>query len=307
MKLGNTFQKIFGNTKYFVKKNAPTLLLIGGIVGSVGAVVGASIASTKLDKTIKPANEELEKIKKDSEENRISLEDAKKKRILCFTRTGWKVIKLYSIPAIFYISSIGCFIGGHNVLSHRNAALATSYAALQASYAQYKDKVEKYLETEEHPEISDLDKDKEKKELINYSKINGSSFDFTFNRSVDGWDEDGRIGEAYLESKQTYFNRKLNCQGYITVYEILKDMGIDPNVFTDDILNASRCFGWLSDDTKVGEHEDTYVSLGLESPDGEATIGKINMTKYGEKNFKVRFNSPYYIYPRIAHQRKTHY
>ena len=307
MNLGNSMKKILGSTKYFFKKNAPTILLVGGVVTSIGAIVTASIASTKLEKTIKPSNEELDQIKNDEENKKISQKDAKKKRIGCYTKTGWKIIKLYSVPAIFYASSLGCFIGGHNVLSHRNAALVTSYAALQASYSQYKNKVEKYLKNEDSEEVTKDEKENQKKELVNYTKLPGSAFDFTFNRTVDGWDEDGRIGEAYLESKQTYFNRKLRCQGYITVYEVLKDMGVDPNVFTDEVLNASRCFGWISDDTKVGENEDTYVSLGLENPDGEPTIGKINMTKYGEKNFKVHFNNPYYIYPRIAHQRKTHY
>ena len=105
MNLGNSMKKILCSTKYFLKKNAPTILLVGCVGTSIGAFVTASIAGTKLENTIKPFNEELEQIKKDEENKKISQKDAKKKRIGCYTKTGWKIIKLYSVPVIFYASN----------------------------------------------------------------------------------------------------------------------------------------------------------------------------------------------------------
>lgn len=293
--MSNNFQKIFYKAKFFIKKNSPVILLVGGILASAGAIVTASIASTKLDKTLKPKNEALDLIEKKLESKEVDENEAKKRRTKVYIKTGFDLVKLYAIPAGLYAASLGCFIGGHKILSNRNAALITGYSALQASYNACKNRL-KEIENGTQPT-----EEKGGEQICVPKKstdLDKGIFDFVFDNTFDDWDNLPSLTLGYLQSKERWYTNKLNLQGYLTVYDILKDMGVNMNRYSDKVINASRAYGWLSKYTNS-------ISLGLYNPDGTDTIDATNMKLYGEKNFFVRLN-PYYIFDSIGQEIKKH-
>lgn len=311
MSFTDSLKTLVSKAGFFVKKNAPTILLLVGIGTSAGAIVTASNSSRKLDETIKPANTKLEEIKTKVEKKEIDEKQAKKERVKVYTKTGWSLVKLYSLPVALYGTSVACFVGGNKILSNRVAGLTAGYSLLQNSFNDYRSRVaksygsdvEKRLyngETREEVETKDADGKTGKAELWRPSKLDGSirdGFSFIFDESMSDWEDNAQINLAYLDSKENYINRRLECQGYITVHEILFDIfHVNPSEFSDEAIKASYQFGWLRNPKKEGH--DNYVNIGLYDGD-QRSEAAIDMQRGYEKNFYVHFNNPYYIYDEI--------
>lgn len=288
---------------FFVKKNSPTILLITGIAASAGSVITACVATRKLDKEqpIKKANEKLTVIENRIKNNEMTEQQAKKEKLGVFTKTGWRLVKLYSIPVALFGISTTCLVSGNKIMATRNAALSAGFSALQSSYMAYRDKVAEKLGKENENDIYKETIKKKNNETPDGSIDSRKSynFDFFFDESCDRWEPDGRLNLNFLNTMENFLNRIIQIKGYITAYDILfgpHGFDLNPAMFSDEIIMASHFFGWTRDGSSKQDH---YISLGLYDKDGESTIGAINMQKYGEKNFLVKFNNPYYIYDKI--------
>lgn len=297
------FKTMMNSIGFFFKKNSPVILLVSGIAASAGSVITACVATRKLDKEqpIKAANEKLTLIENRVKNNEMTEQQAKKEKFGVFTKTGWKFVKLYSIPVVLFGISTTCLVSGNKIMATRNAALSAGFSALQSSYMAYRDKVAEKIGKEGEQDIYKETINKKNDETFDSLKESKKShnYDFFFDSSCEQWEPDGRLNLDYLNTKENYLNRILQVKGYITMYDILfgsHGFALNPALFSDEVIMASHFFGWTRDGDSKQDH---YVSLGLYDKDGENTIGAINMQKYGEKNFFVRFNNPYYIYDRI--------
>lgn len=298
------FKTMMNSIGFFFKKNSPIILLVSGVGASLGSVITACVATRKLDKEqpIKEANEKLTIIENRVKNKEMTEQQAKKEKFGVFTKTGWKFVKLYSVPAVLFGLSTTCLVSGNKIMAARNAALSAGFSALQSSYIAYRDKVAEKIGKENEQDIyKEIIKKKNDNETFDGLKESRKShnYDFFFDESCEQWEPDGRLNLDYLNTKENYLNRILQVKGYITMYDILfgsHGFSLNPAMFSDEVIMASHFFGWLRDGNNKQDH---YVSLGLYDRDGENTVGAINMQKYGEKNFFVRFNNPYYIYDRI--------
>lgn len=298
------FKTMLNSVGFFIKKNAPEILLTVGLLTAASSVVTACVATKRLTdrKIIGEANKRLDEIQGRLERKEVTVEQAKKEKVGVFTKTGWKLVKLYSFPIALFGVSSACLIGGNKVMASRNAALSAGFSALQSSYLAYRENVAKKLGKDVENEIyqDSVVKKADEDGLDTPKKDKSYSFDFIFDESCEQWEPDGRLNLNYLNTEENHFNRILQIKGYVTMYDILfgsHGFNLNPGQFSDEVISASHFFGWTRDGNRPGT--DNYVSFGLYDKAGENTAGAINLQKYGEKNFFVQFNRPYYIYDRI--------
>ena len=176
------------------KKNAPTLLVVGGLITGGAALVTACIQSTKLNDILDESKAEMdkrqaavdeEKMMKDDEtgeERQYTQEDADHDKRALYFRTALRICKLYAIPAVLSAISIAMILTGNKMHRARTAqAIAVGNAAM-ATLNKAKDRAKEVIGEEKTAEIFDG------------VKKNGKV-------KVEREDEDGNISVASEDSK----------------------------------------------------------------------------------------------------------
>ena len=257
---------IVNNAKFTLKKHSPEIMLIGGIVGVVGAAVMACKATTKVEKILADKNEKLDLIREHDISEEYTEEDQKKDTTIVYTQTAVEMVKLYAPSVILGAASIMSILASHGVLKQRNAALAAAYAAVDKSFKDYRarvidrfgkgvDQQLKYgLKAEEVEETTTDSKGKEKtvKKDIYVSDGVESGYVKYFTKTNPYWDNDPNRREIFLKAQQNYANDKLRVYGHLTLNEVYQMLG-----FTD--TKAGMVVGWTYD--KANDVGDNYVEF----------------------------------------------
>ena len=133
------------NTGLKLKKNAPTLMIFGGVATMAVGTVFACKATTKLaDKVVKPSKEELDVIHKAKEEckpEEYSKKDYAADICKSYAKTAGRTAKLYAFPALVFTTGAFLIFKGHNMMAARNAAIAAAYKALETHFDNYRSTV----------------------------------------------------------------------------------------------------------------------------------------------------------------------
>ena len=176
------------------KKNAPTLLVVGGLITGGAALVTACIQSTKLNDILDESKAEMdkrqqavedEKMMKDDEtgeERQYTQEDADHDKRALYFRTALRICKLYAIPAVLSAISIAMILTGNKMHRARTAqAIAVGNAAM-ATLNKAKDRAKEVIG------------EKKTAEIFDGVKKNGKV-------KVEREDEDGNISVASEDTK----------------------------------------------------------------------------------------------------------
>ena len=271
----NMVKSAFNKVAFALRKNAPEIMVVGGVIGGVASAVLACKATTKAQLVLEEAKTQIDTIHEvaenpDYKEN-YSEEDNKKDLAIVYVQTGVKLVKTYA-PAIgLGVLSITSILGGHNILRKRNVALAAAYTTIDKAFKDYREnvvkrfgesvdkqlrynlKAETITEKVEDPETG---KKKSVKKEILIPEGDGvySGYARMFDRGCDPWENDASLNRAFLMAQEEYANQKLRTQGYLFLSDVYKVLG-----FRDD--RASHCVGWVFDEnTPKG---DNYVSFGF--------------------------------------------
>ena len=185
--------KSFKLTKIKLRKAAPHVMFVLGVVGIVYTVVDACKAARKLDKDLEEDLEELkeaEDIYEDAKEypNKYAddptyIKNAKKTVRKVRRRTFFKAAKKFVRPALVGIASI-VLLGTAHVLMTKAVIAAPALAnAVAAEYKDYRAATrEKYGdEVDKELRFAAMNKGKEKKEVVRVDKETGEE-------TVEEWD-----------------------------------------------------------------------------------------------------------------------
>lgn len=309
----NGFKTIFAKTKFWAKKNSPELLIVGGVIGAGASIFLACKATTKLDETVKPANEKISKIrKKMKDDNAIangeySVKDGRKELMGVYTKTGWKLVKLYSPAAIAFVLSCAAILGSNTIRKRREASLAAAYSAVAAGYRSYRDRVKAAIgekaedkifrniheEVTETKEVVDP-KTGEKKEVpvagrVTSGDFTGCDYGVIFDSSFDSWDNDGRLNLEWLMMQERYLNQKLKAEGYLFLGDVYKTLGVRKSSIPKWVLQASHVVGWIYDPEDT-THGDNYISFGITDKNGMMTREALDLHNRLEQNIYLSFN-----------------
>ena len=266
-----------------VRKVSPELLLVGGVVCGVAAVVTAitntrkSIEVTEdiqkdLDGIRDASDAEIAEAEEKGQEELISklVKKYKKKSFKVWLKAIRQYARVYAPTIILTLLSVAMILGSHGVLKGRYLSTVAAYTALDEAFNDYRSRIAdiageeaeaRFYNGTDEIDITKTDEEtgKKKKEKIikQVREKKDSPYEFDFNRETAplDWTNNYDHNFMYLKSMQSYCNDKLNAQGHLFLNEALDAIGM-PRTQAGSIL------GWLKggDGNSDG---DGYVDFGF--------------------------------------------
>lgn len=272
-----------------IKKYSPTLLIIGGVSGVVGATVLACRATTKLEAVKTKHKTTVAEIHKAAEDGVLcdgsayTQEDANKDLFITYVHTGVDFVKMYGPAVLLGGLSIAAILTSHRIMTKRNVALAAAYATVDRSFKEYRgrvierfgeelDKELKYnIKTKEVEERTvDENTGDEYVETKTVQTVNnslGSQYAKFFDENCKGWTRNPEANKLFLLKQQSYANRQLELKGYLLLNEVYEMLGLPKTL-------AGSSVGWLYD--SKDKYADNFVDFGIFDIHRESTRDFIN-------------------------------
>lgn len=299
----------FHKVGFTLKKHSPTILVVGGTVGIVGAAVWACKSTTKLEAVTTKHKKAVTEIHKAAEEGKLidgseyTQEDANKDLFITYVHTGVDFVKLYGPAVVLGGLSIAAILTSHRIMTKRNVALAAAYTAVDRSFKEYRgrvierfgeelDKELKYnIKTKEVEEIT-VDENTgdgyiETKTVQTVSNPLGSPYAKFFDETCKGYTKNPEANRLFLHKQQSYANRQLELKGYLFLNEVYEMLGLPKTV-------AGASVGWLYD--SKDKYADNFVDFGILDIHREATRNFVNGY---EPSVMLDFNVQGYILDKV--------
>lgn len=261
--------KAAGNAGLILRKNAPTIMTVGGIVGGVTATIFACKATIKAQEVLEDSMKDISDLKEAKEEE---VEGAGKELAKVYLKTGLELAKLYGPSIIIGGASIYSVMAAHGVMRRRNASAIAAYSTVAGTLAKYRERVveslgeEKDLEflhgikTEKvDGEIIDEKTGKRKKikeevKVIDISDgYQPSQYAKFFDDSCAEWTREPEYNMSYILAQQAHANDMLKSRGHIFLNEVYDMLGMPRT-------KAGAIVGWVWD--KPGEG-DGFVDFNI--------------------------------------------
>lgn len=324
-KIGFAMSKMLFKTKCRVKKGAPSILLVAGIIGVVGGTVMACKATTKLSTIQDEYKEEIAKIDakeaeidETAEEQEYTVEDAKNDRRIVKVHAGLKVVRLYLPAAAVTVASVICLASSHRIMIQRNAGLTAAYAALDEAFRDYrKGVVDRYGKDVDHqikhhirkeeieetivdPNTGETTTAKKEVDTVDETFPEHSIYARFFDESCDGWTKSPETNFLTCRSVQAECNSIMKIRyshsgfGYLFLNEAYAKLGIPPT-------KAGQVVGWIYD--PVHPNGDNYIDFGLYDIHDPAKRRFVNGL---ERNILLDFNVDGNIWDKMDAYVKEH-
>lgn len=267
--LMDRFTRSIHKTGLKLKKHSPEILIVAGVIGTVGAAVMACKATLKVNEVLDTTKDELDIIKADAEEGIITQEEAKQEKAKTYLATGLDLAKLYGPAVAVELVSVAAILKGNNILRKRNIALAAAYTAVHNDFKQYRGRVvERFGEALDRELRYNL-KEKEIEETvtnedgsesvvtktITVSELDDySPFARFFDDGCRGWTKDPSYNLLFLKQQQNEANKRLKREGFLFLNDIF------------DMLGIPRCrlgqeVGWIYDEAIP--NGDNFIDFGI--------------------------------------------
>ena len=303
-KLTRTLGKLWLKTKHI----SPEICTVTGIACGVGAIVLVGVKTWKNKQTMEndldgikvyttkfePAPETIsekdaKKLVKHPETGETllpvhrvykSLDEAEKKQLWARRIDFAKdICKIYWIPAVLGVSSIGLIWGGRTILRKELSAVTAAYATLLESYRQYREKVAKVIGSDKEQELAngyyiaknfDAEEEEFKSKPVIDKEENLSQYGFwfdegDFDKETQTWTwrndvfNHGKPSSAKIANRlkvvelQDKYTFKLRTIGYAWLEDLALEFGIDP-----DEAKKFHDVGWV-----YKEGSENRVELGV--------------------------------------------
>ena len=272
-----------GRTGLKLKAASPEIMLAGGIIAGVGAVVAACVATKKAveEKTVSKAQDELDDIQKKADGAIKQLDegdfsglvgydnvddckkDINKNRKLASLRVYrhliFELAKKYGLAAFLLILSVALILGSHGVLKKRYISSTLAYTALDEAFKDYRRRVQDgigeekekhlFLGTEESGETTVYDENgvaQTTKDNVKTRAKKNSPYEFDWNAQTapGNWEGNSDYNLMFLRGIQNYANDLLNSRGHVFLNEVLDGIGLQR---TEEGQVLGWCLG-LGDD-----------------------------------------------------------
>lgn len=286
--LMNNMSRTFHKAALKLKKHSPEILVVAGVVGTVGSAVMACKATLKVNEVLDEAKENIEKIHEATEHGATeagldySVEDSKKDLFTVYVQTGVKMAKLYGPAVIVGGLSVGAILTGHNITRKRNVALAAAYTAVDKSFKEYRGRVVERFGEALDKELRYNIKAKEVEEIVVNEdgtesivkttvevadQPDYSEYSVVYDNGCKGWTKDPDFNKTFLIQQQRYANDLLQSRGYVFLNEVYEMLGV-PRTKTGQIV------GWVYDEDCP--NGDNYIDFGIFDTHREKTRDFLN-------------------------------
>lgn len=277
-----------------LKKNSPTLLVVGGVVGGVATVVMAVKASKKADVVVNEHKAQRTQIGPVPAKGATTPEvrkDTQLQVMELYYNTTLELAKVYGPTLLLGTISFGSILYGHKILHGRHVASVAAYTGLMEQFGAYRGRVRQTLG--------------EKAELDIYNGAHGEyvedpnhpgeyklqpvwNDDVQFDAELRPWfdsdnpnnNSDPEITKMWLTGVQEHCNQLLRLNGHLMLNDVRKELclpktaqgqllgWVDGNPDGDGFID----FGFMTDDHpsavafRNGESRDVRLNFNV---DGE--------------------------------------
>lgn len=263
--LANTVTSKVGRQVLKTKKNSPTIMFVGGVVGFGATVFLASRATLKFDEVIEEHEVLMSRAKSAREiaPEDYSDKDLAAEKLKVYARTVAKMTKLYGPALLVGAASIGALTGSHVTLTRRNGALMAAYATLAKGMEEYRQRViadvgedkerEYRYPTEEKEIYSEGKKGEPKVERIKVASGTSMYAKF-FDIDNENWNQSPEHCLHFIKMHQDFLNIKLNARGHVFLNEAYDALGM-PRTKEGQIV------GWVLDNPRGTG--DNHIDFGI--------------------------------------------
>jgi len=293
-----------------IRKWSPEIMVGAGVVGVVGSTILACRATLKLgdviderEKTADIINTHGQKFVDDDDTDYTEKDLAKDKTIAMANFVG-NIAKLYWPSFTLGVASIGCIIGGHNILRKRNIAIVSAYKLAESTFTNYRSRVVESLGSEKDIEFLHGVKEFGKSEEVSFKdpksgdekKVTLQEFNVTdpnkiskyakfFDDNNANWERNSESNLLFLTSQQQYANNLLHANGHIFLNEVYDMLGIPRT-------SAGQVVGWV-----LNHGGDNFVSFGIyDNPSNPVAHAFVNGE---ERSILLDFNVDGLVYDLI--------
>ena len=253
------------------RQHSPALLFGAGVAGVIGSTVLACRATLKIEEVLTKTQNDIA-IAKTLEHDDYSEKDRKQDLTIIYVQSAVKITKLYAPSILLGAASISALTASHTILTRRNVALTAAYAALEAGFNEYRERViAKYGEEEDRnfryeSERVEIENDKGKIKTVTRAAPGAASIYARFfdNGSAE-WSKEPEYNLLFLRAQQNYANDLLKSRGHVFLNEIYKMLGIPHS-------SAGSVVGWML--TK-GEG-DNFIDFGVFDGDNQKARDFVN-------------------------------
>lgn len=247
------------------QKHSPKVMFIAGVVGVATTVVLAARATMKLEEVLDEHTDMAAKaeVARDAGLKEYSSSDYQHDMVKLYSRTIYKLVKLYGPSIVIGTAAIASLTGAHLVLSRRNVAVTAAYAALDKGYREYRDRVLKEVGPEKEREfrygledrtiVEETDEGAVTKTIKQISKAGGSPYARLFDEiNSSSWQSEHAYNQLFLRCQQNYANDLLRARGHVFLNEIYDMLGLQRS-------KEGAVVGWVLD----GGSSDNFVDFGV--------------------------------------------
>lgn len=238
---------LLGRLGLKVRKHAPTILTVSGVVGYGFSVWEATKAAKRQDELLKTYQKDQNK----------------KKYIRGYVKNWAPTVGLFCVSTVSVLS-------GHKILRGRYLAVGTALEATQRAFSQYRSRViedqgadkdsEYRYGIAKTVEILDPVEGEEGQQVVNGQRqINETTADLylqIFDERNPYWDHDLTQNVIFLREALKSLRNHLIAYGYVTLGEAFRALGYD-RMLTSEQKNAAMITGWVWD----GKSE-PHISFG---------------------------------------------
>jgi hypothetical protein len=200
--------------RFFID-NSPLILTVVGVGGTVTTAVLAGQASFKAAKILEDLHKDIPK------EDQSIEEDLK------------AVWQFYIPTVVFGALTVSAIVFSNRISTRRATALAAAYSLSERAYAEYREKViervGKAKEEQVRHDVAQAQVDKNPVTNVIFTKVEGtlcldSITGRYFKSNID-----------VLKRKQNEINSNILRNGYASLYDFYKEIGIPPTEFSGEI------------------------------------------------------------------------
>ncbi len=292
-----------GKVVLTLKKVSPEIMLIGGVVGIVGATVLACKATLKAKDIVEDTHDMIDDAQEDALERDLPEKYRKREIFKIYIHQTGKMLRIYGPAIALGTLSLGLIVGSHCVLNRRYIGTAAACKAIEEAFKSYRAKVrniigeedEKLLYLGGEKEVDIKVRDKETNAIItehngviinpDYSSSPYAKF---FDESSPEWKKNPEYNRMFLECQQKYANNLLNARGHLFLNEVYDMLGIPRT-------QAGAVVGWLKYDPDNPDN-DGYVDFGIFNAFNEKARDFVNGY---ERSILLDFNVDGLIYDKI--------
>ena len=243
MKLSvDTIKGYFKLAAYKLKEVRPDIALGVGIASVAAGTVWACVKT-------KEAVIVVEELKQENEDQKLSeaaVNDGKidiQERAKLYGHYAWEFAKIYGLPFALWVCGIGCIIGSHGEMKHRNARLLADSVALKKLFDEYRERVRDAVGEEierklyfgaslDDEEVEVLERNEEtgedqlvKKKASIFDKQPGSMYARNFTERTSNEFNIRTYCDWFLEARIANLNRRLRLEPFLTLNDVYDELG----------------------------------------------------------------------------------